>query len=69
MLLDKADHAVYKDARGGDVRESYADTSFAENILGFRAKVSIATGLQKTKKFYEKCSLQLIKNETTQKEA
>lgn len=67
-ILGKEDHAVYKDARPGDVKESFADTALAESVLAFRAKTDIAAGLFKTKKFYDRCSLQLIKEEN-QKEA
>lgn len=63
VLLNKADSAIYKEARGGDVRASYADTNHAEKVLGFKAMTDIATGLFKTKKFYEKPTLKLIKCE------
>ena len=35
----------YREARPGDIRDSYADTTKAERLLGFRAKVSLAQGL------------------------
>ena len=35
----------YREARPGDIRASYADTAKAEQLLGFRAKVSLAQGL------------------------
>ena len=35
----------YREARPGDIRDSYADTAKAERLLGFRAKVSLAQGL------------------------
>src|SRR6202008_3422817 len=32
--------------RAGDIRHCYADTSLAQQLLGFRARVSLADGMQ-----------------------
>jgi UDP-glucose 4-epimerase len=40
--------ADWKPPRAGDIVASYADTSKAERLLGFRAKVSLAQGLLAT---------------------
>ena len=38
----------YQPARPGDVRDSLADISLAEEILGYRPRVALAEGLQRT---------------------
>ncbi|MEK7132839.1 MAG: SDR family oxidoreductase [Patescibacteria group bacterium] len=39
---------IYQDFRVGDIKNSYADMSKAERILGFKAKVSFEEGLTRT---------------------
>ena len=39
---------VYEKQREEDIEQSYADTSRAAEILGFRAKTPLRTGLKKT---------------------
>jgi UDP-glucose 4-epimerase len=39
---------VYERQREGDIEDSYADTSRAAEILGFRAETTLRTGLKKT---------------------
>lgn len=51
VLLGKT--ATQKPERPGDIKTSIASTIHAENTLGFKTKVKIAEGLDKTKRFYE----------------
>lgn len=43
---------VYKKSRVADVRRHYADTSLANDLLGFKAEVDIREGLEKTIAWY-----------------
>jgi len=52
--LGKLDKAKYLPSRIGDVKHSRANTELARKMLGFKAKVGINAGLEKTKEFYEK---------------
>ncbi|GCF08223.1 SDR family oxidoreductase [Dictyobacter arantiisoli] len=47
-LLETTIHADYRDARPGDVRDSLADISKAQRLLGFDPTVKFATGLALT---------------------
>lgn len=52
--LGKLDKAKYLPTRHGDIKHSRANTELARKMLGFKAKVGINAGLEKTKEFYEK---------------
>src|SRR5262249_57600512 len=41
-------HAIYKDERAGDVRDSQADISKAHDLLGYTPTVSLQHGLRHT---------------------
>jgi nucleoside-diphosphate-sugar epimerase len=43
---------IYKDARQGDVRDSQADISKAERMLGYRPTVGLEQGLRETVKWF-----------------
>ena len=45
-------HAVYEDARPGDILHSYADISVAKKILGYSPHVSFEKGIRKTLEWY-----------------
>ncbi len=45
--------AIYKDARQGDVRDSQADISKAEKMLGYKPVVRLEEGLRKTVEWYQ----------------
>lgn len=45
--------AVYQPARGGDVRDSQADISKAERMLGYRPTVTMEEGLRATVAWYK----------------
>lgn len=62
-LLGKKDKAIYKEARHGDVIESYADTANVNNILKWSANVGVKEGLQQTKAFYEEFMREGIEKE------
>jgi UDP-glucose 4-epimerase len=38
----------YQDSRPGDVRDSLADISLAQELLGYRPKVGVSEGLRRT---------------------
>ena len=44
---------IYKDARQGDVRDSQADISKAEKLLGYKPAVGLEEGLRKTVEWYK----------------
>ncbi len=50
-LLKTGAKPEYADWRPGDIRHSYADTSKAERVLGFRAQWSMERGLDETVKW------------------
>ena len=43
---------IYKDARAGDVRDSQADISKAEKLLGYQPAVDFEAGLRETVKWF-----------------
>jgi UDP-glucose 4-epimerase len=45
----------YQSPRSGDVRDSLADISRAQALLGFRPHVGVKEGLQKTAEFFSAC--------------
>jgi UDP-N-acetylglucosamine/UDP-N-acetyl-alpha-D-glucosaminouronate 4-epimerase len=45
-----------KPARSGDVRHSLADVGKAEDVLGYRVKVNLQEGLERTVEWYRKCA-------------
>ncbi|HEX4915186.1 MAG TPA: SDR family oxidoreductase [Vicinamibacterales bacterium] len=44
---------IYKEARQGDVRDSQADISKAEQLLGYKPTVGLEEGLRKTVEWYK----------------
>jgi len=44
---------THAEARTGDVRRSYSDTTKAKNILGWSPKIDLATGLKRTVRSFE----------------
>jgi len=42
----------YQPSRQGDVRDSLADITRAETLLGYRPLVDVRTGLEKTVQFF-----------------
>ena len=44
---------IYKEARPGDVRDSQADISKAERLLGYKPTVGLEEGLRKTVEWYK----------------
>lgn len=62
-LLGKRDKAIYKEARHGDVVESWADTTHVSNLLKWSANVGIKDGLIRTKSFYEEFMREGIEKE------
>ncbi len=53
-LLGKEIQPKYEDARPGDIRHSLADCTKAQEMLGFRPRLSIMDGLQMTLDWYRK---------------
>jgi nucleoside-diphosphate-sugar epimerase len=53
-ILGKEIQPKYEEARPGDIRHSLADTTKAQEMLGWRARISIADGLRKTIEWYRK---------------
>ncbi|MEE8104941.1 MAG: NAD-dependent epimerase/dehydratase family protein [Planctomycetota bacterium] len=53
-ILGKEIQPKYEEARPGDIRHSLADTTKAEEMLGFRPRSSIMDGLQSTAEWYRK---------------
>jgi UDP-glucose 4-epimerase len=47
-ILDKPVEKHYAEPRPGDVRDSWADISGAERVLGYRAEVGFEDGLRRT---------------------
>jgi UDP-glucose 4-epimerase len=47
-ILDLPVEKEYRDPRPGDVRDSWADVSLAERVLGYRATVDLEEGLRRT---------------------
>jgi nucleoside-diphosphate-sugar epimerase len=47
---------IYKDARQGDVRDSQADISKAERMLGYKPTVGLEEGLRKTVEWYQQAN-------------
>ncbi len=53
-LLGLSIKAVYTDPRPGDIKESFADISQAEKLLGFRPELDFKSGLKLTLEWYKK---------------
>lgn len=53
-ILGKNIEPIYKEARLGDVKHSFADITKAMELLGFEPQVKFDQGLEKTIKFYSK---------------
>ena len=53
-LLGKEIQPKYEEARPGDIRHSLADVTKAQEMLGFRPRVSILDGLKTTLEWYRK---------------
>ena len=47
---------IYKEARQGDVRDSQADISKAEKLLGYKPVVGLEEGLRKTVEWYKQAN-------------
>ena len=47
-ILDLPVEKEYRDPRPGDVRDSWADVTFAEQVLGYRPTVDLEEGLRRT---------------------
>lgn len=45
---------IFGEPRKGDIQDSYADINLARNILGYKPKVSVESGLKKTLDWYQK---------------
>lgn len=54
QLLAKEIQPKYEEARPGDIRHSLADITKAQEMLGFRPRVSILDGLKSTLDWYRK---------------
>lgn len=54
MLLEREVTPVYADPRPADVRHSLAEVTKAQEVLGFRPRVSIQQGLVKTLAWYRR---------------
>jgi UDP-N-acetylglucosamine/UDP-N-acetyl-alpha-D-glucosaminouronate 4-epimerase len=48
QILGKPVEKVYAPPRPGDVRDSWADVSLAEQVLGYRATIDLEEGLRRT---------------------
>ena len=53
-ILDIHSTPIYKEARPGDIRHSWADTSLARQILGFKPASSFRDGLTQTVAWFKK---------------
>jgi nucleoside-diphosphate-sugar epimerase len=53
-LLGKEIQPKYEEARPGDIRHSLADITKAQEMLGFRPRVSVLDGLKSTLEWYRK---------------
>jgi nucleoside-diphosphate-sugar epimerase len=53
-LLGKEIQPKYEEARPGDIRHSLADVTKAQEMLGFRPRVSVLDGLKSTLDWYRK---------------
>ena len=53
-ILGKEIQPKYEDARPGDIRHSLADCTKAQEMLGYRPRISIMDGLQSTIEWYRK---------------
>lgn len=51
-IMEFKQKPIYKKSRVADVRRHYADTSLANDLLGFKAEVDIRQGLEKTIAWY-----------------
>ncbi len=60
-LLDKDIQPDYKDARSADVRHSLAEVVKAQEVLGYRPRISLAEGLAKTLLWYRKAIGRAVK--------
>jgi UDP-glucose 4-epimerase len=47
-ILDKPVEKDFRDSRPGDVRDSWADVSLAQQVLGYRPAVDLEEGLRRT---------------------
>lgn len=55
ILLKKEDiKPTYLPERKGEIKDSFADISLAQNTIGYKPMIDIYTGLEKTVKWYEK---------------
>jgi len=52
-ILGSTVQPIYKEARQGDVRDSQADISKAEKMLGYKPTVGLEEGLRKTVEWYK----------------
>ncbi|MBV8256976.1 MAG: NAD-dependent epimerase/dehydratase family protein [Actinobacteria bacterium] len=52
-ILGKPVEKRFEPPRPGDVRDSWADVSFAEQVLGYRASVDLEEGLRRTIEFLD----------------
>jgi UDP-N-acetylglucosamine/UDP-N-acetylgalactosamine 4-epimerase len=51
-----SDHEVtYREPRSGDIRNSLADISLAESLLGYKPEVRFMDGLERTVAFFKEC--------------
>ncbi|MCM3068382.1 SDR family oxidoreductase [Priestia flexa] len=53
-LANKNLHPVYKEERSGDIKHSYLDNSKAIEILNWKPKYTLSTGLKETLNYYRK---------------
>jgi nucleoside-diphosphate-sugar epimerase len=53
-ILGKEIQPKYEEARPGDIRHSLADTTKAQEMLGFRPRSSVMDGLRSTIEWYRK---------------